>query len=319
MTHQHKPFRFGLLSHNTSPSLEYLVALARRAEQAAYATFLLPDHLEDQFAPALALAMVVQATTSIRIGSCVFDNDFRHPVLLAKDVATLDHLSHGRFELGLGAGWMQSEYEHIGLSFDRPAVRINRLTEALQIVKALLTEETVSFSGQYYSINGMHGLPKSLQKPYPPFYLGGSGKRMLQLAAREASCVGIVPRIKKTERGDHMNDLLDMDDAAPEALQQKISWIREAAGSRFAELELNIVLMDVQVTNARDQAQQTLAERYGTSAQAIQDSPFFLIGTLEQIREKLWQVREQFGFSYIAAWEEHLELLAPAVVHLTGR
>lgn len=319
MTRQHKPFRFGLLSHNTSPSLDYLVALARRAEQAGYAIFQLPDHLEDHFAPALALATVALATTSIRIGSCVFDNDFRHPALLAKDVATLDHLSHGRFELGLGAGWMQSEYEHIGLSFDRPAIRIARLTEALQIVKALLTEETVSFSGQYYSINAMHGLPRPLQQPHPPVYLGGSGKRMLQLAAREASCVGIVPRIKQAQRGDYMNDLLDMDDAAPEALQQKISWIREAAGPRFTELELNIVLMEVQLTDAREQAQQTLANRYGTSAQSIQNSPFFLVGSHEQMREKLWQVRELLGFSYITAWEEHLEALAPVVAHLTGR
>lgn len=319
MTYQHKPFRFGLLSHNTSPSLEHLVAQARQAEQAGYAIFLLPDHLEDQFAPALALAMVAQATTSIHIGSCVFDNDFRHPAMLAKDVATLDHLSHGRFELGLGAGWMQSEYEHIGLSFDRPAVRIARLAEAIQIVKALLTEETVSFSGQHYSINSMHSLPRPLQTPFPPIYLGGSGKRMLQLAAREASCVGIVPRIKKAERGEYMNDLLDMDDAVPDALQQKISWIREAAGPRSTDLELNIVLMEVQVTDAREQAQQTLADRYGASAQAIQDSPFFLVGSHEQIREKLWQVREQLGFSYITAWEEHLEALAPVVAHLTGR
>jgi len=319
MTQHHKPFRFGLLSHNTSPSQDYLVAQALRAEQAGYATFLLPDHLEDQFAPALALAMVAQATTSIRMGSCVFDNDFRHPALLAKDVATLDQLSHGRFEFGLGAGWMQSEYECIGLTFDRPIVRIDRLAEAIQIVKALLTEETVTFSGQYYSITGMRGLPKPLQKPYPPIYLGGSGKRMLQLAAREASCVGIVPRIKKAERGEHMNDLLDIDDATPEALQQKISWIREAAGPRFAELELNIVLLDVQVTDEREQTQRTLAERYGASAQALQDSPFFLIGNYEQICEKLWQIRERFGCSYIVTWEEHLESLAPVVAHLTGR
>jgi probable F420-dependent oxidoreductase len=319
MTHQHKPFRFGLLSHNTSPSSHHLVEQARRAERAGYSTFLVPDHLEDQFAPALALAMVAQATTSIRIGSCVFDNDFRHPVLLAKDIATLDHLSNGRFEPGLGAGWMRSEYEHIGLPFDRPAVRIDRLAEAIQIVKALLTQETATFSGTYYTITGMRGLPEPLQKPHPPLHLGGSGKRMLQLAAREASCVGIIPRIKQDERGEHMNALLDMDDAAPAMLHQKIAWIREAAGPRFAELELNIVLMDVQVTDEREQIQQTLAERYAVSPQTIQDSPFFLIGNLEQISEKLWQIREQFGFSYIAAWEEHLESLAPIVAHLTGR
>jgi probable F420-dependent oxidoreductase len=318
MTHQHRPFRFGLFSHNTSPSLAHLVEQGRRAEQAGYACFLVPDHLEDQFAAALALAMVAQATTSIRIGSFVFDNDFRHPVLLAKDVATLDQLSNGRFEFGLGAGWMQSEYERIGLTFDRPAVRIERMAEALQIVKALLTERTVTFSGTYYSITDMHGLPEPVQRPYPPIHVGGSGKRMLQLAAREASCVSLIPRIKRAKRGEHMNDVLDMDDVAPETLHQKIAWIREAAGPRFAELELNIVLMEVEVTDKREQVLQSRAERYGVSVQAIHDSPFFLIGNIEQLCEKLWQIREQFGFSYIVVWEEHLASFAPVVARLAG-
>lgn len=320
MFHRHKPFRFGLLSHNTSPTLSSLVEQAYRAEQVGYSVFLLPDHLEDHFAPALALAAVAQATTTIRIGSCVFNNDFRHPVLLAKEVATLDQLSGGRLEFGLGAGWMQSEYERVGLSFDAPSVRIERLAEALQMIKALLTEETVTFSGNYYVLSGTLGRrPEPVQNPYPPLYLGGSGKKMLQLAAREASCVNIVPRIRKGERSEHMNNLLDMDDSTPQSLSQKLSWIREAAGLRAPSLELSIVLMEVEMTDEREQGLHRLAAQYGVDTQAIEDSPFFLVGTPEQVSEKVWHIREQFGISHIVVWEEHCASLAPVVARLTGQ
>src|ERR1700736_757948 len=131
----HRPFRFGVITHNTNPSLDALVARARLAERLGYSTFLIPDHLGDQFDTSLALALVAQATSTLRIGSFVFANDFRHPALLAKTAATLDVLSGGRFELGLGAGWMRSEYERVGLAFDSPGVRIERMAEALQIIK----------------------------------------------------------------------------------------------------------------------------------------------------------------------------------------
>lgn len=319
MIARQRAFRFGVISHNTSPSLPMLIERARQAEQLGYATFLLPDHLEDQFAPALALAMVAFATTTLRVGSLVFDNDFRHPALLAKEAATLDILSNGRFELGLGAGWMQSEYEQIGLTFDRASVRIERLAEALHIIKSLLTEEATSFAGKHYRVSGLHGLPRSVQRPHPPIHVGGSGRRMLTLAAQEATSVGFIPKLRSAVRGEHMNALLDIEDVSPEATMMKVQWVREAAGSRFADLELNIVLMEAQVTEQRDLAVQDLAARYGISEAQVMATPFLLAGSAEQISEELWAARERYGISYIVIWEDYMEQFAPVVAQLTGR
>ncbi len=319
MIARQRPFRFGIISHNTSPSLPMLIERARRAEQLGYATFLLPDHLEDQFAPALALAMVASATATLRMGSLVFDNDFRHPALLAREAATLDILSNGRFELGLGAGWMQSEYEQVGLTFDRASVRIERLAEALQIIKSLLTEEVTSFAGKHYRVSGLHGLPWPVQRPHPPIHVGGSGRRMLTLAAQEATSVGFIPRLRETTRGENMNALIDIEDASEEAMLKKVQWVREAAGSRFADLELNIVLMEAQVTDQRDLAVQQLADRYEISEEQIMATPFLLVGSAEQISEDLWAARERYGISYIVIWEDYMERFAPIVAQLTGR
>lgn len=312
------PFRFGILSHNTSPSHTTFVERVRRAEGEGYNIFLVPDHLGDVFAPMLAMTWAAAITTTLRLGSCVFDNDFRHPVLLAKDAATLDVFSGGRLELGLGAGWMQSEYEQIGLAFDRPGVRIERLAEAVSIIKRYLQGETVTFAGQHYTLSEMPALPLAIQHPHPPILMGGSGKRMLTLAAQEATSVSLIPKIRSIARGDHMNDLLDMADILPEATQQKITWIREAAGPRFADLELSIVPIDVLVTD-RQSDLSAFAGRYGLSEEQMQKTPFLLAGSIEQICDKLFYMRTQYGISYIAIWEDFLMQLAPVVKQLTGR
>lgn len=318
-TMSHHPFRFGIFSHNTSPSKHALIDQARKAEQLGYSTFLIPDHIEDQFAPFLALALVGSATSTLRIGSFVSNNDFRNPALLVKEAATLDVFSNGRFELGLGAGWMQSEYEQIGLTFDRSAIRIGRMAEAVHIIKMLFTQEAaVTFVGNRYRVQNMHGLPRPVQQPYPPIYLGGSGRHMLTLAAQEATSVGVVPKVKKASRGTHMNEVLDMEDVLPKAIEEKIAWIREAAGTRFGEIELNTVIMDMQIGPDSNQALQQLVERLGVSEKQALETPFLLAGSPDQICEKLWQTRERYGFSYIVIWEEHLERFAPIVARLAG-
>src|SRR5207253_8591244 len=165
--------------------------LVRRSEDLGYATFLLADHYVNEFPPIAALMAAADAERTIRIGSLVFDNDFRHPALLAKEVATLDLLSGGRFELGIGAGWHRPEYEQIGLPFEAAGVSISRLEEAIQIIKSFFSDESVTFSGNHYKINDLKGFPKPAQRPHPPFFIGGGGKRLLSLAAREADIVGI--------------------------------------------------------------------------------------------------------------------------------
>src|SRR6266568_8001917 len=185
-----RPFRFGVITES-APSREHWTTLVRRAEELGYATFLLADHYVNEFPPLVALMAAADATKTLRVGSFVFDNDFRHPALLAKEIATLDLLSGGRFELGIGAGWHRPEYEQTGLPFESAGVRISRLEEALRIIKGFLTEETVTFAGSHYTVTGLKAFPKPLQRPHPPIFIGGGGKRLLALAGREADIVGL--------------------------------------------------------------------------------------------------------------------------------
>ncbi len=315
----HRPFRFGIITHNTTPSKDALVAKARKAEQLGYNIFLVPDHLDDQFAPSLALMLIASATTILRVGSGVFDNDFRHPVLLAKEAATLDNFSDGRFELGIGAGWMRSEYEQIGMTFDKPSLRIERLREAIQVLKSFFTEGSVTFAGQHYHLQGMPGLPKSSQSPYPPIHLGGSGKKMLTLAAQEADIVGIIPSMSTGSRAEHMNEILGGEDASAEMTLQKVAWIHDAAGDRFDQLELNIIPMEIAVTADRQQAIEQFAQQLHMGKRLVAETPFLLLGSIGQISEQLLRMREEYGFSYIVVWEEHMEAFGPVVARLANQ
>lgn len=311
-----RPFRFGVISHNTSPSLDTLIARARLAERLGYSTFLIPDHLGDQFDTPLALALVAQATSTLRIGSFVFDNDFRHPALLAKTAATLDVLSGGRFELGLGAGWMQSEYEQVGLAFDPPGIRIERMAEAVQIIKGLFSDEPLTFSGVYYRVAGMRGSPSPLQRPHPPILLGGSGKRILSVAAREADIVNIIPR-GMVEPGSAQR--IDLSDADTTSLARKVSWIREAAGERFQNLELNLFILDMALDDRREASVERLAHRFTLSREQIMNIPHLLVGTVDQIVERLQETRAEYGISYPVIFDEHMEQFAPVVARLANQ
>jgi len=316
---RHRPFRFGVCVHNTSPSKYELLGQARLAEQFGYSTFLVPDHIGDQFATVLALAMAASVTTRLRVGSFVFDNDFRHPVLLAKEAATLDVLADGRFEFGLGAGWMGSEYQQCGITFDPPRIRIERIAEALHIIKGLFAGGPLTLTGNHYKVADMVGRPAPVQRPHPPILVGGSGKRMLSLAAREADIVGFTPRIQADVVESHMNNTLDITDALSGAIAQKVEWVRQAAEDRFEELELNVLIMDVVVTNNRQQATEQLAYRYDLSSEQLLNTPYFLVGNVEQICDDLQRYREQYGISYLVVWEEYLEALAPVVARLAGK
>jgi probable F420-dependent oxidoreductase len=311
-----RPFRFGVSVHSNRSRQEW-IQLARQAEDLGYSTLLIPDHLGEQFAPIPALLAAADATSTLRVGSLVFDNDFRHPVMLAKEAATLDVLSGGRLELGLGAGWMKPEYERAGISFERPGVRIEKLEEAVKIIKGLFADGPVNFAGQHYTITNMEGYPKPAQRPHPPIHIGGGGQRLLTLAAREADIVGFIPRARPDGKGQ------DITDASPEALTQKIAWVREAAGARFAGLELGILVAQVITTEDREQAAQfiaqTLAAGFNVSTDQILQAPYLLLGSEDQICEDLLARRERYGISYINVFEQSMEALAPVVARLTGK
>jgi probable F420-dependent oxidoreductase len=277
----------------------------------------MPDHLGDQLSPIPALVAAADATSMLRVGSRVFDNDFRHPVMLAKEAATLDVLSGVRLELGVGGGWLKPEYERAGIPFERVSVHIARMEEAIQIVKGLFADGPIDFAGRYYTPTGLEGFPKPVQRPHPSLHIGGGGQRLLSIAAREADSIGFLPRARPDGQGQ------DLMDATAEALEQKITRVREAAGVRFAGLELGILVAQVFTTEDREQAAHliatTLAAGYQVRTDQILQAPYMLIGSIDQICEDL-QVRwERFGISYITVFEHSLEVLVPVVARLAGQ
>lgn len=316
-----RPFRFGVLCEEMGNREEWFMKV-QRAEELGYATLLLRDHFMpgtfgDQLAPISALMTAAMVTNKLRVGSMVFDNDYRHPVVLGKEVATLDVLSGGRFEFGLGAGWMESEYEQAGLPFDPPGTRIDRFEEALQIFKGLFTGEPLTFAGKHYRITDMQNFPVPLQRPHPPILIGAGGRRMLAIAAREADIVGIL--------AGPLNAGLPTpnDPAAYSAwsFSQKIALLREAAGERFAQLELSVLTAPVFTDNRRRGAEQ-IAQRRGWSGVAVEEilaMPTFFVGTVEQIAEQMLERRERFGVSYYMTFDHVMEAYAPLVERLAGR
>ena len=292
-----QPFRFTVVTAG-APSRTAWVALARAAEELGYATLLVPDRTIIGFAPLTALAVAAEATTSLRIGSRVFCNDYRHPALLAKEVATLDVLSDGRFELGLGAGIGPWDYQQLGMPFEDAGTRVSRLQESLAILKGLFTQEGVTFSGKYYTISGMKGLPRPIQQPHPPIVMGCAGKRMLSLAAREANGISLMFRISP------------QDVAGPNALEQQLAWVREAAGERFAHLELSQLAYNITITGQRTESQ---PEEEGPPLPRIPMS-------IEQAVEHLLEQRERYGFSSIPVYGgAQMEKFAPVVARLAGK
>lgn len=308
-----RPFRFGVSAHKTRSKEEW-IAMARRAESLGYSTLLVPDHLGDQLAPIPALLAAVEATDKLRIGSLVFDNDFRHPVMLAKEAATLDLLSGGRFEFGMGAGWLRSEYEQAGIPFDPAGVRVSKMGEALHIIKGLFADGPLTFSGTYYTVTDLEGHPKPVQQPHPPILVGGGGKRLLSIAAREATIVGFTPLFRADGGGT------DLTDATPGALNEKVGWVRQAAGDRFDSLELNILVAEVVVTEDRAQVAQfiaaAMAPNMGATVEQVLQVPYVLIGTVDQICEDLLARRDQYGISYVTVFEKNMEALAPVIARL---
>lgn len=307
-----RPFRFGVQEHGT-PDAKAWRDKARLVESIGYSTLTLPDHFGDQLAPIAALMSAAEATTKLRVGALVFDNDYRHPVVLAKEAATLDVLSGGRTDFGLGAGWLASDYEETGIPYDPPGTRIERMTEALTIIKSFFAGGTVSFTGKHYKISGVDAVPPPVQKPHPPIVLGGGGRRMLRLAAREADIISINYNLAEGRVNAEL-----VRTGLSQATAEKLGWIKEAAPDRFSEIELSVTIFVVNVTDDRDSMAGVLAAGFGLEPQDVLQMPHFLIGTTEQIVEDLQERRERYGFSYVVVPGVAAESFAPVVERLAG-
>jgi probable F420-dependent oxidoreductase len=283
-----KAFRFGVTTGG-HPSRAAWIALAQRAEELGYASLHVPDVMGTPLATLSALAVAAAVTTTLRVGSFVFVNDYRNPALLAREIATLDQLSDGRVELGLGAGNWPLDFQQLGIPFDKAGLRVSRFEEGLSIIKQFFTNETVNFSGKHYTIEGLRRLPAPVQQPHPPILIGSGGRRMLSLAAREADI--IMP-------------------AGVGSLEEKIGWIREAAGERFEHLELSNAAFGVELTDAPVAAGPLIQ-----GGIPIEPRPM----STEQAIEYFLERREKFGFSYIYIQERQLENFVPVVTRLKGK
>jgi probable F420-dependent oxidoreductase len=294
---------------------------ARRAESVGYHALVVPDHLIPQLGPITAMAWIASATTRLRVMAFVLNNDLRHPAVLAQELASIDVLSGGRLDVAIGAGWNEPEYQSIGLRFDPTPVRQARLVESIAVLKGAFGDTPkggFSFEGDHYRITGLEGQPKPVQRPHPPFLIGGGGRKTVELAAREAQIIGLAPRILPGRRADPRSITVA-------ATAEKIEWVRGAAGDRFDELVFNVypTLAGVSVTDdARAEAREVIAgvlERTGIelTEDELLESPHIFIGSINSLEQKLLRLREELGISSFMVGE--MGPLDPLVERLTGR
>ena len=308
-----RPFRFGVQASTAADAASW-VALARKIESLGYSTLTMPDHFDDQLAPVPALMAAAVATETLRVGALVWDNDYRHPIVLAKELATLDVLSNGRLEIGLGAGWLATDYGKSGIVYDSSNVRVDRFEEGLAVIKGALSGEAFSFAGHHYTITEYTGSPRPAQSPRPPILIGAGGRRMLSIAAREADIVGI-------------NGTLTAGVVGPEAIatmtaaavDDKVAVVGDAAGARFSQIELNVRAFIVRVTDERRAVMDQIAGFVQADPSLVEDSPFALIGTTPQLVDDLLRRRERWGISYVIVGGDDVEVFAPVVAELAGR
>jgi probable F420-dependent oxidoreductase len=308
-----RPFRFGVQA-STAPTGRAWTELARRCEDLGYSTLTMPDHFNDQLAPVPALMAAASVTTTLRVGALVWDNDYKHPVVLAKELATMDVLSDGRLEIGIGAGWMISDYEQSGMPYDSAGVRIDRFVEGLAIIKGAMAPGAFSHTGTHYTVTGYDGTPKPVQAPCPPILIGGGGKRVLGIAAREADIVGINATMHAGKIGPDAFATMTAD-----AVDDKIGIVRAAAGDRLNAIEMNVRAFIVSVTDDRASTIGGMASMLSVEPSMLETTPFALIGSPEQIAADLLERRERWGFSYIIVGGADVEPFAPVVAALAGK
>jgi probable F420-dependent oxidoreductase len=304
VTEPRRAFRFGVNSVTTSA--QEWQEVARRAEALGYSTLIAQDHFGNQFAPLPSLVAAGAVTSVLRLATMVLDNDFRHPAAVAKEAATVDVLTGGRLELGLGAGWLQSDYDRTGIPYAAPGVRMERLAESVQICKAIFnSDEPVSFAGKHYQVTDLDTSPRPIQKPRPPMMIGGRQRRMLSLAAREADIVGIS---LLDRRGPGLPE--------PPSFAQKVEWVRQAAGDRISALEIHVNASVVDVSDTPDATIEQAAARTGQTASRVRESPGTLVGSVDAILEQLHARREQYGVTYYVVQGRVMDAFAPILARL---
>jgi probable F420-dependent oxidoreductase len=304
------PFRFGIQLHK-APSGDAWRDMARKAEDLGYSTLFLPDHFGEEWSPTVPLTVAAATTTSLKVGALVYDNDYRHPLVLARDIAAMDFLFPGRVEFGLGAGWKTTDYDESGIALDSPKVRIARMGEALEVMKRLWSEDTVSFTGDHYALANAACFPRPATSGGPKIIVGGGGPKVLAMAAKHADIIGVNPELTSGVAGVEAAKT-----AIADRYHERIGWIREAAGDRFASIELQVLGQIEQVTDDRMDFASKMAPLFGLSPEAALEMPIVMVGTVDEICADLIERRETFGFSYIVVHD--MDAFAPIVARLSG-
>jgi probable F420-dependent oxidoreductase len=320
-----KPFRFGLQAYAPASAKDWR-DLARKAESMGFSSFHLADHVIGP-GPALnatghpvqtvaaipAMAVAAEATDTIKVGCRVLCVDYRNPVMLAKEVATLDFFSGGRLELGLGAGWLQNEYEAMGIRFDRAGVRIDRMEEVIELLRASFADGELNIDGRHVHAVGFEAVPKPVSKPGPPLMIGGGAKRVLTIAGREADIVSL--------NFDNSSGKLGAEgigSSTAELTEQKIRWVREGAGDRFADIELEIAAYFTIVTPDGEGTRSKMAPMFGMTPEVLAEHPHALIGSIDEICDRIVERRERYGISYVSFGVSAIDAVAPVIERLSG-
>ena len=307
-----RPFRFGFSLDGLDGPAE-MARRVRQAEDIGYSVVVMTDHFDDRHGPMVALTAAALATETLRVGTLVLANDYRHPAVLAKELASLDQVSGGRLEIGIGAGWMTSDYEQAGLRLDRPGLRIERLDEAISVLEGCFADGPFDFDGDHYKIEGLDSLPKPVQQPRPPLLLAGGGPRMLALAGRRADIVGINPNLRSGAIDAEAGPT-----ATAAATDDKLAVVRDAAGARFGSIELQTRVHMAFLTDDRHGLASAAAPAFGITAEEALASPHALMGTVDECVAAIEGWRERWGISYISFTGDSAEAMAPVVERLAG-
>ncbi len=320
-----RPFRFaaGGEGNPDEGGARRFVKLAQKAEELGYDSFMIPDHLGNQVGPIAALGALAVATDKIRLGTAVLANGFRHPAVLAKDATTIDQISGGRLEFGIGAGWMKDEYDKAGIAYESPGVRIEKLDESLTILDVLMRGQECTFEGKHYQVRGLQGSPRPRQGPRPPIVVGGGGPRMLALAAKHADIISLVPSTTKEGK-------LKLSEITMEKSIERVEVIRRAAGDRFADIELNWTITTILISDDREQTAEMVLGALDNgfppnmdvdvklTVEDVLRSPYIAIGSFEEIAEQVRGVRAATGMSYVGVFPTQMEAFAPVIPLLAG-
>jgi probable F420-dependent oxidoreductase len=306
-------FRFGVQTAGSGDAAQWR-EMARKVEDLGYSTLFMPDHFADtRFAPMVAISVAAAVTTTLRVGMLVLGNDYKHPAVVAKEAATLDVLSEGRLELGIGAGWMIADYEQLGIPYDSAGTRIERLGEAIDVINGCFGDGPFDYVGKHYRIQGYDAQPKPVQQPRPPLLVGGGGQKVLRLAGREADIVGINPNLRAgSVTADAATSTLR------EATEQKLAWVREGAGNRFDDIELQVRYFVAMITDDARGLAEAMAPGFGVTPDEALGSAVACVGTTDEVCDLLVQRREEWGVSYVVFGDDNFEAFAPVVARLAG-